>query len=592
MLLTAGLITLTAGSGLFRTADLAASDALYQSRSASDGDIVIVGIDERALEEKGPYNHWGREIFAEIIEALNRSEECHPAVIALDILCAGRTDDEGDRRLADAARKYGNVLAACQAGYGDKLTVSPDGDHGLDRGAVTVFEEPYDALRTATEQGHINACLDTDGILRHHLLYLTLPDGREVPSLALAAAQRYREYCGRDELEEPPVSGRGFWYVPYCGIPEDFEMVSAADLLSGERSADYFDGKIVLVGPYAAGLQDSYFTSADHAQPMYGVEYQANAVQALLWEDGKKEVDHAVQLWVLFAVMLLSMIGLWRRPVRFSTMLWAVICAGYVFLCSMFYRMGLVLHVLWIPAGVTVLYAGSLALNYIKEAMEKRRVTNTFKRYVAPEIVNEILKQDADDLGLGGKLTDIAVLFVDVRGFTSMSERLEPVQVVGILNQYLTLISRCILENGGTLDKFVGDAAMAFWGAPIAREDYVMHAVQAAEDMISGARKLSEELLCKYGQSVSFGIGIHTGEAVVGNIGSPQQMDYTAIGDTVNTAARLEANAPGGVIYISRAVADALKGRIKVTSLGDTVRLKGKKEGFEVLILHGITDER
>ena len=117
-----------------------------------------------------------------------------------------------------------------------------------------------------------------------------------------------------------------------------------------------------------------------------------------------------------------------------------------------------------------------------------------------------------------------------------------------------------------------------------------MHAVQAARDMAEGSRALSKELMEAYGRTVSFGIGVHVGEAVVGNIGSLQRMDYTAIGDTVNTAARLEANAPGGTIYISRAVADALEGRIRTTSLGDTIKLKGKKEGFEVLILDEILD--
>lgn len=589
MLLIAGFLTLVVRSGIFDPVDLAACDALYQSRTPSDGDIVIVGIDQHALDEIGPYNQWKRDIVAQAIEALNVSDECRPAVIALDILYAGETNAKSDKRLAQAAGRYGNVLTACAAEYGDALVDSADGGYILDNAAVTAFEEPYEDLRTATEQGHMNAMLDTDGILRHHLLYLSLPDGTVVPSLALAAAQKYQDYYHLDAGKLPPVNSKGFWYVPFCGVPGDFyESISVADLLSGDIPADYFSGKIVLIGPYAVGLQDSYLTSADHAQMMYGVEYQANAIQALLWEDYKQEADDGIQLLVLFVVLLCAMIGFWQRPVRFSTTLWVLLGGGYLLLCCAFYHMGWVLHVLWIPAGVTVLYAGSLAFNYIKETMEKRYVTNTFKRYVAPEIVNEILKEDSKNLGLGGKLTNIAVLFVDVRGFTPMSERLEAAQVVEILNQYLTLISQCILKNGGTLDKFVGDAAMAFWGAPLPQEDYVMHAVQAAKDMQTGSWNLSKELLEKYGQTVSFGIGVHVGEAVVGNMGSPQHMDYTAIGDTVNTAARLEANAPGGTIYISRAVADALKGRIQVTSLGDTIKLKGKKEGFEVLILDEI----
>ena len=224
-----------------------------------------------------------------------------------------------------------------------------------------------------------------------------------------------------------------------------------------------------------------------------------------------------------------------------------------------------------------------MASNYVRTAVEKRRVTATFQRYVAPEIVSELLKEGSGAEELGGKLCKIAVLFVDIRGFTAMSEALTPEEVVRILNRYLSLTTSCIFENGGTLDKFVGDCTMAFWGAPLPQEDSIYKAVKTAFDMMEKSRELQTVLQEKFGRTVSFGIGIHYGEAVVGNIGAKNRMDYTAIGDTVNTAARLESNAPGGCIYVSREVADALKDRVRFTSLGDSVRLKGKAAGFEVL---------
>lgn len=279
---------------------------------------------------------------------------------------------------------------------------------------------------------------------------------------------------------------------------------------------------------------------------------------------------------------------MWKRPVKPATAAVAALCLGWYILCRMFYEAGYLLHVLWFFVGAAVLYVAALAVNYVDSLMETRRVTGMFGRYVAPEIVKEILKEGTDSLKLGGTLTDIAVLFVDIRGFTPMSEALDPETVVEILNRYLTLIQKCIHKNGGTLDKFVGDAAMAFWGAPLPQEDYIMRAARAAMDMVEGSDELSQELLRKYGRTVSFGIGINAGSAVVGNIGAPDRMDYTAIGDTVNTAARLEANAPAGTVYISRTVADALQGRIRVRSLGSSVKLKGKAEGFEVLVLEEI----
>ena len=583
-----GALTLLAGAGLLRGLDLAASDAWYRDFQSSDGDIVLVGIDQRALEEIGPYEQWGRDIMSMALEALNQSEDCRPAVIALDVLYIGETQPDADAWLAEAAGAYGNVVAACAAQFEDTFVQREDGAFYRDRFFVKTFEEPYDALRAAADLGHINAMLDKDGVLRRHMLFCRLADGREVPSMALAAAEKFREFYGLEPVERPPVDGHGFWYLPFCGGPGDlYESISVADLLSGEVPADYFAGKIVLIGPYAPGLRDSYITAADHAVPMYGVEFQANAIQALLWGNYKREAGDGVQLAALFALLLAGLACFWKRSVRLATAVWVLLSAGWLGVCRLAWGMGWVLHVLWVPAGLAVLYAACLAANYIRAAVERRRISNTFQRYVAPEIVRELLRE-GEALELGGRQVEIAVLFVDVRGFTPMSEMLEPVQVVEILNRYLTLISDCIFQYHGTLDKFVGDAAMAFWGAPLPQADHVMLAARAAMAMAEGSQALAEELMAKYGRTVSFGIGIHVGEAVVGNIGSLRRMDYTAIGDTVNTAARLEANAPKETVYISRAVADALEGRIRVTSLGSTIKLKGKQEGFEVLVLDGV----
>ena len=588
-LLAAGVLTLLAGLGALDRPDLTVSDAYYQSRQAFDGNIVLVGIDQRALEEIGPYTEWGRDVIAMALEALNVSEDCRPAVIALDILFAGEKEPEFDLWLAEAAGRYGNVITGANARVGTALAEGGNIDYYLAHFSVLDYEEPYPALRDVTVQGHISAILDGDGILRRHLLQITLPDGEIVPSMALEAARMYLDYTGQGEVELPPTDSRGFWYVPFSGRPGDlYEGISVAKLLSGEVPADYFAGKIVFIGPYAVGLQDSYVTAMDHTRLMYGVEFQCNAVQALLRGDYKREAGDAGQLAVLFFLLLAAFAGFWRRRVWIATALWLFLSGGWLLVCRIAYEQGLILHVLWVPVGVTVLYVSCIAANYIRAALEKRQITGTFKRYVAPEIVNEILREGADALELGGKQVRIAVLFVDVRGFTPMSERLEPAQVVAVLNDYLTLISRCILDNGGTLDKFIGDAAMAFWGAPLPQEDFVMKAVRAAADMVEGSKALSRRLMEKYGRTVSFGIGVHVGEAVVGNIGSPERMDYTAIGDTVNTSARLEANAPAGTIYISRAVADELEGRIRATSLGGSVKLKGKQEGFEVLTMDEI----
>lgn len=584
----AALFTMAAAAGLFYRLDAPLCDLLYQERRTADSRIAVVGIDEAALEALGPFQSWDREIMARVLEYLNASPEARPAVIGLDVLYSGEMDPAGDDRLARAAAAGQNVVTAAAAGFGRTVDFREDGTAAADDFSILSHEEPYKALKAGTVQGHINAMYDQDGILRRALLRLDLPDGRRVPSFALAAARLYEEREGGPMVEEPPTDSRGFWYLDFTGIPGDYyEYISVADLLDETVPADYFAGRIVLIGPYAAGLQDQYVTSISHAAPMYGVEIQANAIQALLEGNYKQEVPERLQLTLLFAFMFLSALLLKRRRLLPCTALWALLCAGGVGGAKAAYGAGLVFHVLWLPLGVTAVFAGAVGTGYMRTALEKRRITSTFKRYVAPEIVDEILKQGAQNLELGGRLCQIAVLFVDIRGFTSMSEVLTPPQVVEVLNRYLSLTASCIMDNGGTLDKFIGDATMAFWGAPLPDEDYVMNAVRAALDMRAGADELGRELEERFGRSVSFGIGIHAGPAVVGNIGASSRMDYTAIGDTVNTASRLESNAPGGSIYISRAVASALGDRILTSSLGQ-IRLKGKAEGFEVLLLEGI----
>ncbi|MEY8338257.1 adenylate/guanylate cyclase domain-containing protein [Lachnospiraceae bacterium 62-35] len=589
-LLIAGGLTLPAGLGVLDRADRTASDVLCQQRSASDGKIVIIGIDQRSMEEIGPYDQWERDVMARILEALNQSDICRPAVIGLDVLYTGETDPDFDAWLAEAAGAYNNVVTACAARFGTKLVEDGIGDYSLGRDEVVAFEEAYPQLRMVTGQAHINAMMDADGILRHHMLVLRLPNGQEIPSMALELAQRYQAFHGNPPIKLPKTNLRGFWYLPYCSAPGDMEVRSASSVLSGETPAEYFTGKIVLIGPYAAGLQDSYLTSIDHAKPMYGVEYHGNAIQALLWGQYKAEPQRFLELTVLFLLLLLTLFGSWRRSVKFSTSLWIGLSLGWLLLAKGLYEIGWVVHVLWIPTGVTIIYGGCLAVNYIQAAAERRKVTNTFKRYVAPEIVNELLQNGSQSLELGGQERDIAVLFVDVRGFTSMSEKLEPREVVEILNSYLSLIADCILRNGGTLDKFIGDAAMAFWGAPLKQDDYVLRAAHAAMDMVQGAEALSQDLEQRFGQSVSFGIGIHMGKAVVGNVGSLKRMDYTAIGDTVNTASRLESSAPRKTIYISREVADALGDKIEKEQLPLPLKVKGKEECLEVFKLLGIRE--
>lgn len=583
--------TAVAASGLLYRADNALDDALYQQEKVLDGNIFVIGIDARSLEELGPFQTWGRSYMAQAVDVLNSDPDCRPAVIGIDVLYAGYTDEEEDNALVEALGRYGNVVTAGAANFTSAMVTETDGSFYMDDYYVDSYDAPFDELAEVTTTGHINAMYDVDGIMRHAIQAIDLPDGNTVYNFGYEIYKKYCEYHGIEADATPPVDKRNNWYISYSGKPGAYyDDFSFSDLMNGNIPVEIFADSVVLIGPYAAGMMDYVVTSIDHSEVMYGIEYQANIVDALLRNEFKQEVSDTPQLAALFIVVFLLTLLSYKQKVKTSTLLWLIVVGGYIAAAKLFYNNGYLLHILWIPAFATFIYITLIAFNYFKASKERRQITNIFKHYVAPEIVNELLK-NKEALELGGKMTDIACLFVDIRGFTPMSELLTPPQVVEILNRYLDLTSGCIIKNGGTLDKFVGDATMAIFNAPLPQEDYIYKAVKTALDMVENSKQLSEELQQKFGRTVQFGIGVHCGQAVVGNIGASIRMDYTAIGDTVNTAARLEANALGGQVLISRAVADALEGRIKVTSLGNSIKLKGKSEDFEILRLDGLVEE-
>ena len=561
------------------------ADTLFQKKEVSSGNILVIGIDEEALQEYGPYHNWDRNIMAEALEALNSDPSNKPAVVAVDTMYSGTSDEKADERLVNAAKDLGNVVMGAVGSFEKKMVLNEDGSYTLNPYYMTGYEEPFEALKEVTTTGHINAMYDPDGILRHSILYIEKDGGEKVYSMASQVAKMYDP-----NVSYPDTDSFGHYYVAYTSEPGDFyDGISIKDLIEGEVPSDYYAGKIVFIGPYAAGLQDNVVTPIDRGQNMFGVEYQANVVQQILDGNFKTEAKDGWQYLLLFLVCFFALLAFQNMKLLFSTTSTVVVIVVSLVLSVMLYSKGTVIHPFWIPTGIFTVYFVTVAYNYLKSRAEKKAVTQTFERYVDTAIVNELLKEGKDALDLSGKSCDIAVLFVDIRGFTTMSEGMSPEQVVAILNEYLTMTSECVRKNKGTLDKFVGDCTMAFWGAPLFMEDPVYHALCCAKDIIDGAAALSAEFMEKYGVPLNVGVGVNYGPAVVGDIGSVRRRDYTAIGDTVNTASRLESNAPAGKIYISRKVCDMMGERIQTTSLGATIKLKGKAEGFEVIEFHGFS---
>lgn len=370
-LIAALAVTLLIGGGMIRRLDRWMQDGLFQSPGVTSGDIVIIGIDDEALETIGPYNTWDRNIMASALEMLASDPDNLPAATGIDVLYAGRSEEQDDRRLAEAAAALGNVVTASIAEYGEEVTWKNGRAVAMDRNAVVNYEQPFEELRDVTVQGHINAMYDTDGVMRHALLYVGAPEGR-VYSMACETARLYAEKNGR-ELALPDVSRRGFFYIPYTARPGSYyDGVSIAHLLGGDIPPEYWAGKIVLIGPYAAALQDSYFTPIDKGSPMYGVEIQANVIQSLLEGDYKTDVPDTVQLTVLFILCSLAAERFLKIRLKRSAMLFAglvLLGTGGVFLL---YRAGFTAHPLWLPAGAAILFLLAVAYHYILSARERQ----------------------------------------------------------------------------------------------------------------------------------------------------------------------------------------------------------------------------
>ena len=371
-LIAAAAMTALLGAGTLQRVDKWLQDWLFQHPRVTAGDIVIIGIDETALDLLGPYYTWDRTVVASALEALAADPEKKPAVTAIDILYAGTTAEEADAQLAKAAEDLGNVVTACMAEYGTQITWEDGHAVSMDKSAVLAFEEPYEALREVTVQGHINAMEDRDGILRHALLYEDLPDGSRVYSMAYETARLYAEQNGQT-LDMPMVNRAGHFYVPFTAKPGGYyDGVSIAALISGKVPADYWAGKIVLIGPYATALQDSYYTSIAKAKAMYGVEFQANVIQSLLEGRSKVEVPEWIQLAVLFFLCFAA--GIWfqrLKPAKGAILFGAMVIAGFG-LSYLLYQFGFLTHPLWIPVCAAVLYVLSLLLHYVQAAREKQ----------------------------------------------------------------------------------------------------------------------------------------------------------------------------------------------------------------------------
>jgi adenylate cyclase len=324
---------------------------------------------------------------------------------------------------------------------------------------------------------------------------------------------------------------------------------------------------------------------------MSGIEVQANIVHTLLHHralvpQGMAGVVLTIVLLALLSAVVLAFLG----PVP-GALLSVLLAAGYFVYSGLQFRAGVLPRVFYPFGTIAVSYAAQMAARFAGEQAERNRVTDVFGRFVSPTVrdaVVELALRDPDLIQPGGRQIEISVLFADIRGFTTISETHRPSEVVEILNRYLDSMEKQVFLQGGTLDKYTGDGMMVLFGAPLAQADHAERAVRAALGMQHAAKTISEQSGDQRTRFV-YGIGITTGQAVVGHIGSRRRLDYTAIGDTVNLASRLEGIAPPDTILISQATWRRVQ-HMAIAERLDPVHVKGKAKPVPVYRLTGLQE--
>lgn len=544
------LLALAHATGLVRWAPLEAADAAFYdlrlrafAQGAVGPGLAVVGIDERALAEGGRWP-WPRARLAELVDKLGGEQGA--ALIGLDMILAEPEADggDGDARLAAALRRHAVVLGmhlddAPQALRSGSLP--PPWPLAADRSrwpAWTGYSGNLPALQQAAAgAGFLNAALDADGVTRRAPLLAAFDDGVR-PSLALAMARALRGDAALSALAAADAQAQVL--IPFPAPHGRVHAVSAADVLAGRLPAGSLAGRAVIVGPSAAGTGDRRLTPMGLMQP--GVELHAN----LLWglaTDRLARVPAAAPLVEAATVAALGLVLLVLLPrctlgqAALATGAVTALVTGANFVAWAAFRCAFPL--VSALALAAALWALHLASGQLREALARRRLAALFGHYVPPELVAEMAR-DPDRYSMDGRAVELTVLFADVRGFTTFSEKLTPTELAALMNRYFSVMTDIVRAHRGTLDKYVGDALMAFWGAPVADPDHAEHAVRAALEMQAALPALNREFAAKGWPEVRITIGINSGPMVVGDMGSRHRRAYTVLGDAVNVAARLQ----------------------------------------------------
>jgi adenylate cyclase len=560
----AAIGTVSYATHLMRALEQQSVDARFSVRGTQPQpeEFAVVEVDDRTFSELGTQWPYPRSEHAQVIDRLR---EAGAKAIAVDIQFTEPTTPKQDNALIGAVARAGGVVLS--------TTETDRGESRVFGGEEVVHEIGARAANTVVKP-------DSGGVIRkmHYEI-----DG--LVSFGVAVA----EAAGAEKIDPSKMENDGEAWIDYRGPPKTFAHYSYSRVLRGKVPDSAFRGKTVIVGVSAPSLQDVHATSTSGEELMPGPEVQANAAWTALHGFPLSSSGFTVGLLLILLLAAVPAAITLRLSALPSLLIAIALALLYAVATQVAFDSGAVLPVVYPLLALVLSALGALAVNYVMDAFERQRVHDTFARFVPAAVVSEVLARTDDDLRLGGERRETTILFSDLRGFTSYSEQLAPDAVIEVLNRYLGEMSDAIMDHGGTLVAYMGDGIMALFGAPLEQPDHADRAVAAAREMLEARLPRFNEWMegAGMGRGFDMGIGLNTGVVMTGQVGSERRVEYTAIGDTTNTASRLEGMTKGSghQVFIADSTRAALQSEVPDLELVGEFEVRGRTQLITVWTL-------
>ena len=544
-----------------------------------DKDIVIIAIDDKSVAELGRFP-WSREFFADFIDYASQSKA---KAILLDVIFPEDQSIYIDRRLALSIKNSG-------------ITTLPTAfEFSKDGSAISMINNIPVLASAAKNTSHINIFPDADGVIRWSQLIIPF-EGKLYPSMALTAAMEMMEvdqikvndYSVVIGSKTIPTDLDTRMLINYTGPPGTYKIFSFSDVAKRRIAPELLKDKSLFVGATALGIYDMRVTPFSNNST--GIEITANIADNILRGDFMKQGGIEALIDLLFIASLGIAVSLITLNLRasFSFPLVLIIATGYIFFSFKMFLAGRWLSIIYPILSLGMSYSVTAYLRFFYLDKKANEIRSMFSSYVSKKVVDELIK-NPELAKISGENRVITIMFADIKNYTTYSERHKPQDVVKILNEYLSEMTNVIIEYEGTLDKFLGDGILAYWGAPIMQENHTELAVRCAIEMTKKMEHLKRKWVSEGTEPLSFGIGINTGEVIVGNIGAQgKKMEYTVIGDNVNLTYRIqdksrEVNCP----VITESLYERVKDIIIAHPLG-AIKVRGKNTPFNIYALKEI----